>query len=131
MFESLGISGSGMRVHRTWMDAISDNIANVNTVKSTSEEPFRARYVVAQAIENGGVGGGVQVAGVELTKESTRLVYDPSHPLADARGMVQMSDVDLGEQMTSIIMAQRGYQANISAMDRARQAYQAAIQMGK
>ena len=67
MFESLGISGSGMRVHRTWMDAISDNIANVNTVKSTSEEPFKARYVVAQAIENGGVGGGVQVAGVELT----------------------------------------------------------------
>ena len=51
MFESLGISGSGMRVHRTWMDAISDNIANVNTVKSTSEEPFRARYVVAQASE--------------------------------------------------------------------------------
>ena len=131
MFESIGITGSGMRVHRSWMDAISDNIANVNTVRSTSEEPFRARYVVAQAIENGGVGGGVQVAGVELTKEATKLVYDPSHPLADARGMVQMADVDLGEQMTSIIMAQRGYQANISAMDRAKQAYQAAIQMGK
>jgi flagellar basal-body rod protein FlgC len=131
MFETIGISGSGMRVHRTWMDAISDNIANVNTVRSTSEEPFRARYVVAQAIENGGVGGGVQVADIELSQAQSRVVYDPSHPLADARGMVQMADVDLGEQMTSIIMAQRGYQANISAMDRARQAYQAAIQMGK
>ena len=131
MFETIGISGSGMRVHRTWMDAISDNIANVNTVRSTSEEPFRARYVVAQAIENGGVGGGVQVADIELSQSQSRVVYDPSHPLADARGMVQMADVDLGEQMTSIIMAQRGYQANISAMDRAKQAYQAAIQMGK
>ena len=131
MFETIGISGSGMRVHRTWMDAISDNIANVNTVRSTSEEPFRARYVVAQAIENGGVGGGVQVADIELSGSQSRVVYDPSHPLADARGMVQMADVDLGEQMTSIIMAQRGYQANISAMDRAKQAYQAAIQMGK
>jgi flagellar basal-body rod protein FlgC len=131
MFETIGISGSGMRVHRTWMDAISDNIANVNTVRSTSEEPFRARYVVAQAIENGGVGGGVQVADIELSQSQSRVVYDPSHPLADARGMVQMADVDLGEQMTSIIMAQRGYQANISAMDRAKQAYQTAIQMGK
>jgi flagellar basal-body rod protein FlgC len=131
MFEALGISGSGMRVHRTWMDAISDNIANVNTVRSTSDEPFQARYVIAQSIENGGVGGGVQVAGVELSKDATKLVYDPSHPLADARGMVQMANVDLGEQMTTIIMAQRGYQANISAMDRVRQAYQAAIQMGK
>lgn len=131
MFESIGISGSGMRVHRTWMDAISDNIANVNTVRSTSDEPFKARYVVAQAIENGGVGGGVQVAGIELTKDAVKLAYDPTHPLADARGMVQLADVDLGEQMTTIIMAQRGYQANISAMDRAKQAYQAAIQMGK
>ena len=131
MFETIGISGSGMRVHRTWMDAISDNIANVNTVRSTSEEPFRARYVVAQAIENGGVGGGVQVADIELSESQSRVVYDPSHPLADARGMVQMADVDLGEQLTSIIMAQRGYQANISAMDRAKQAYQAAIQMGR
>ena len=131
MFETIGISGSGMRVHRTWMDAISDNIANVNTVRSTSEEPFRARYVVAQAIENGGVGGGVQVGGIELTKDASKIVYDPSHPLADARGYVQLSDVDLGEQLTTMIMAQRGYQANISAMDRAKQAYQAAIQMGK
>jgi flagellar basal-body rod protein FlgC len=131
MFETIGISGSGMRVHREWMNAISDNIANVNTVKSTSEEPFKARYVVAQAIENGGVGGGVQVQGIELTKEASKIVHDPAHPLADARGYVQMADVDLGEQMTSIIMAQRGYQANISAMDRAKQAYQAAIQMGK
>jgi flagellar basal-body rod protein FlgC len=131
MFEAIGISGSGMRVHRTWMDAISDNIANVNTVRSTSDAPFRARYVVAQSIENGGVGGGVQVAGIEESRDATKLAYDPTHPLADARGMVQMADVDLGEQMTTIIMAQRGYQANISAMDRARQAYQAAIQMGK
>jgi flagellar basal-body rod protein FlgC len=131
MFEAIGISGSGMRVHRTGMDAISDNIANVNTVRSTSDAPFRARYVVAQSIENGGVGGGVQVAGIEESRDATKLAYDPTHPLADARGMVQLADVDLGEQMTTIIMAQRGYQANISAMDRARQAYQAAIQMGK
>ena len=131
MFDALGISGTGMRLHRTWLDAISDNIANANTVRSTSDEPFKARYVVAQAIENGGVGGGVQVAGIELTKDAGKLAYDPTHPLADARGMVQMADVDLGEQMTTMIMAQRGYQANIAAVDRARQAYQAAIQMGK
>jgi flagellar basal-body rod protein FlgC len=131
MFHSLGISGSGMRVHRTWMDAISDNIANVNTVRSTDEEPFRARYVVATPLENGSTGAGVAVGGVELSKGTPKLIFDPSHPLADEDGMVQLADVDLGEQLTSIIMAQRGYQANISAMDRARAAYQAAIQMGR
>ena len=131
MFESLNISGSGMELHKYWMDAISDNIANVNTVKPTSEKAFQARYVIAQAVEDGGTGAGVSIAGVELGSEIGRLVNDPAHPLADAQGIVRQPDIDLGEQMTTMIMAQRGYQANISNLDRVRSAYQAAIQMGR
>ena len=131
MFESLSISGSGMEVHKYWMDAISDNIANVNTVRPTSEDAFQARYVVAQSVEDGGVGAGVRVAGVELGNAVGRLVNDPTNPLADAQGLVRQPDIDLGEQMTTMIMAQRGYQANISNLDRVRAAYQAAVQMGR
>ena len=131
MFESLNISGSGMEVHKYWMDAISDNIANVNTVRSTSEKAFQARYVIAQSVEDGGTGDGVAVAGIELGSEIGRLVSDPLNPLADAQGIVRQPDIDLGEQMTTMIMAQRGYQANISNLDRVRSAYQAAIQMGR
>ena len=32
MFDALGVIGSAMHVHQTWMDAISDNIANSQTV---------------------------------------------------------------------------------------------------
>jgi flagellar basal-body rod protein FlgC len=131
VFESLNITGSGMTVHKYWMDAISDNIANVNTVRSTSEDAFQARYVVAESVENGGVGSGVTIAGIELGNKVGRLVYDPANPLADAQGIVRQPDIDLGEQMTTMIMAQRGYQANISNLDRVRSAYQAAIQMGR
>jgi flagellar basal-body rod protein FlgC len=131
MFEALGISGSGMTVHQKWLDAISDNIANINTVRPTNAAAFQARYVVAASIENGGTGGGVAVAGIKLGDAEGRLVYDPDHPLADARGIVRLPDIDLGEQMTTMIMAQRGYQANISNLDRVRATYQAAIQMGR
>ena len=131
MFESLNISGSGMETHKYWMDAISDNIANVNTARPTSEKAFQARYIVAQSVEDGGTGAGVTVAGVELGSEIGRLVYDPTNPIADAQGIVRQPDIDLGEQMTTMIMAQRGYQANISNLDRVRSAYQAAIQMGR
>jgi flagellar basal-body rod protein FlgC len=131
MFEGLDISGSGMGVHKYWMDAIADNIANVNTARPTNEKAFQARYVIAQAVENGGTGAGVSVAGIELGSEVGRLVNDPNSPLADAQGIVRQPDVDLGEQMTTMIMAQRGYQANISNLDRVRSAYQAAIQMGR
>lgn len=131
MFEAMSISGSGMELHKYWMDAISDNIANVNTVRATSENAFQARYIVARSVEDGGVGAGVDVAGVELGSATGRLVHDPSHPLADAKGLVRQPDIDLGEQMTTMIMAQRGYQANISNLDRVRAAYEAAIAMGR
>jgi flagellar basal-body rod protein FlgC len=131
MFESLNISGSGMELHKYWMDAISDNVANINTVRSTNEKAFQARYVLARSVEDGGTGAGVEIAGIELGSEVGRLVNDPTNPLADAQGIVRQPDIDVGEQLTTMIMAQRGYQANISNLDRVRSAYQAAIQMGR
>jgi flagellar basal-body rod protein FlgC len=131
VFDALSVNGTGMHVHQTWMDALADNIANVNTVRPTSQDAFQARYVVAQSLEDGGTGDGVRVAGIELGDAQGRLVYSPGHPLADAKGYVRLPDVDMGEQMTDLIMAQRGYQANLSSLDRVRASYQAAIQMGR
>lgn len=131
MFGVFGIAGSGVAVHRKWLDAVSDNIANVNTVRRTDEEAFRARFVVAQAMDYGSGEGGVQVRGIELGDPVGRLVYDPQHPLADAEGYVRRPDIDLGSQMTQLIMAQRGYQANIAVVERARDAYTAAVNLGR
>jgi flagellar basal-body rod protein FlgC len=131
MFEALGISGSGMQVHKTWMDAISDNVANVNTVRPFDQAAFQSRYVVAQAVENGGTGAGVGVSSIMLGNAEGRVVYDPADPMANEQGLVRLPDVDLAEQLTTMIMAQRGYQANISELDRVRASYQAAIQMGR
>jgi flagellar basal-body rod protein FlgC len=131
MFDALNISGTGMQVHQAWMDAISDNIANVNTVRPSSQSAFQARYIVATSVENGSTGAGVAVAGVKLGDAAGRLTYQPDSPLADAGGYVRLPDIDLGEQMTTMIMAQRGYQANISNLARVKETYQAAIQMGR
>jgi flagellar basal-body rod protein FlgC len=131
LFDILGTSGSGLRTYRKWLDAVSDNIANVNTVKPTSEQAFRTRYVQAEAIEEGGTGKGVRVAGIVYGDAEGRLVHEPDHPMADAQGMVRYPDVDLGEQMSHLLLAQRGYQANIAVVERAQQAYQAALSIGK
>jgi flagellar basal-body rod protein FlgC len=131
MFQALNISGSGMEVHKLWMNAISDNIANINDTKSTNEKAFQARYVIAKSVENGGTGAGVTTAGIELGSAEGRLVYDPQNPVADGKGYVRQPDIDLGDQMTEMIMAQRGYQANVANLDRVRSVYQTAIQMGK
>lgn len=129
IFGAIGIAGSGLDVHRKWLDAVSDNIANVNTVKSTSEDAFQARYVVAQEVTTGE--GGVQVAGAVFGSKEGRLVYSPDDPLADEEGYVRMPDFDMESQMTQLIMAQRGYQANAAVIDRAKAEYEAALQIGR
>ena len=131
IFGSLGISGSGLVVHRKWLDAVSDNISNINTVSRTNEDAFQERFIVAQSVDYGSGSGGVRVARTELGSGGGRMVHEPDHPLADADGYVKYPDVDLGDQMTQLMMAQRGYQANLAVVERATSMYQAALQLGK
>ena len=89
----------------------------------TNGRAFQARYVIAQAADHGNAGG-VQVAGIASAARQGRLVYEPDHPLADAEGYVRCPTSTSADQMTQLIMAQRGYQANLAVVDRAQDAYQ-------
>ncbi|MEV8213507.1 flagellar basal body rod C-terminal domain-containing protein [Leifsonia sp. NPDC077715] len=127
-FDAIGIAGTGLTLHRKWLDAISDNLANINTAKPTDGAAFQARYIVAQ--EGEGVSG-AYVAGTAYGSAEGRMVYEPDNPVADANGYVRYPDIDLSEQMGALIMAQRGYQANAGVVDRAKETYQAALQIGR
>ena len=131
IFDTLGISGSGLLVHRKWLDAVSDNISNINTVTRTNEDAFQERFIVAQSVDYGSGNGGVRVARTEFGDPEGRLVHQPDHPLADAEGYVKYPDMDLGDQMSQLIMAQRGYQASLAVVERSTNMYQAALQLGK
>lgn len=129
VFGAIGIASTGLTVHRKWLDAVSDNLANVSTVRGTDEAAFQARYVVAREMTSGD--GGAQVAGIALGSAEGRLTYEPDHPLADAQGYVRYPDIDMSSQMTQLIMAQRGYQANAAVVERAKETYTAALQIGR
>ena len=127
-FDAIGIAATGLTTHRKWLDAVSDNLANANNVSSTDGAAFQARYVVAQ--EGPGVSG-VYVSGVEYGDADGRIVYQPDHALADADGYVRYPDIDMSEQMSNLILAQRGYEANAAVVDRAKATYEAALQIGR
>ena len=139
LFDSMSTALTGVNVYQTWMDAISDNVANVNDVTTTSQAAYQPRYVVAESIagqvegtgagsaEEADIGGGVEVTGIALGDPAGVVEYDPDNPLADKHGMVRATDVDLGTQMTDMIMAQNGYEANLATINRAQDAYQAAL----
>lgn len=128
MFGALDTAHTGVTLGRTWLDAVSDNVANLNTVRRGDEEPFRARLVVAQARPGQ---AGVAVAGVQLKGGDPVRVHDPENPLADDGGYVTRPQVDLSEEMTHMVVSQRLYQANLSMMQTAREAYQTALMIGK
>ena len=127
-FNAIGVAGTGVTVYRKWLDAVSDNIANIDNVTRTSEDAFQARYVVAQEAQDG---NGAQVGGIAYGSAEGKLSYEPDNPIADSEGYVRRPDIDLGSQMAQMIMAQRAYQANLSVVDRARDSYTAAINLGK
>ncbi|MBG6178850.1 flagellar basal body rod protein FlgC [Arthrobacter sp. CAN_A1] len=127
-FDAIGIAGTGLTVHRKWLDTVADNMANANTVTATDGAAFQERYVTAQ--EGQGVSG-VYVAGAQFGDAEGRVVNEPGHPLADADGNVRYPDIDMSAQMGHLIMAQRGYQANAAVVDRAKATYEAALQIGR
>ena len=131
-FDQLSIPASGMSTYKTWIDAISDNVANINTARGANEAAFQERYVVAQSKDYGSaVGTGVEVAQVRFGDPKGRLVYEPSNPLASAEGYVRYPDIDLGDQMSHLLVAQRAYQLNINVFQQAKDAYQKALEIGK
>ncbi|MDX6301864.1 MAG: flagellar basal-body rod protein FlgC [Nocardioidaceae bacterium] len=130
-FDMLGIASSGMAMHQTWLDTLGFNIANVNTVRPTSQSAFQAQYVMAQSTQGPEGGSGVRVSGLALGDPVGRLVYQPDHPLADAKGYVRMPDIDLGSQMTQLIMAQRGFQAQSQVIRNAQDVYSSALSIGR
>ena len=134
MLGAIATARSGLTTYRTWLDAVADNIANVNTATSTAGPAFQPRTVLTQAVAGDaatGEPGGVRVADIALGDPVGRLVFQPDHPLADADGYIRMPSTDLAVEMTSMIAAQRAYQANLAVVERARDAYLAALSLGR
>jgi flagellar basal-body rod protein FlgC len=135
IFGAIGTAGSGMTLARKWMDAVGDNLANMNNVSRTDEDAFRQRYIVAQAADYGTdyteSSGGVKIAGAAFGSGEGILTYEPDHVLADAEGYVKRPNIDMASQMGQLIISQRAYQANAAVVDRARTSYEAALQIGR
>jgi flagellar basal-body rod protein FlgC len=140
MFGGLEISASGLTAQRLRMDVTAENLANAQTTKGADGQPYRRKEVVLQEIPQGsgfgaqltaamGAGssksaaGGVQVAQIATDQTAGKMVYDPSHPDANAQGYVQMPNVDTVTEMVDLIDSSRAYEANVTAMSASKQMF--------
>jgi flagellar basal-body rod protein FlgC len=132
VFDAITTAGSGLQSYHTWLDAIADNIANMNDVSPTSGTAFQEQYVQTSEVQGtNGIGAGVAVTSLSSDTGPGIEVQDPTNPLADKNGYVLRADVDLSQQMGDMIMAQRAFQANADVVTDAKTTYESAINIGK
>jgi flagellar basal-body rod protein FlgC len=143
LFGGLEISASGLTAERLRMDVTAENLANAQTTRGANGQPYRRKEVVLQeapgsfgaslskAMGGGESGstGGVQVAGVVQDSSPLKRVYDPGHPDADAQGYVSMPNVDTVTEMVDLISASRAYEANVTAMNAAKQMFSHTLEL--
>ena len=140
MFDALNVSATGLTAERLRMDVTAENLANAQTTRGADGQPYRRKEVVLAEVQSGGFGsqlakaigagsgagaqpGGGEVAGITQDQTPGKLVYDPGHPDADAKGYVRMPNVDTVAEMVDLISASRAYEANVTAMNSAKQMF--------
>lgn len=142
-FSSMRVSASGLDAQTKRMNTISSNLANQDTTRTAEGGPYRRQDPVFAAQTDRESFGeilaneldenvqGVQVTEIHRDEKPPRLVYNPSHPEANAEGYVAMPNVNPVQEMANMISAQRSYDANVTAMGAAKSMAQKALEIGR
>jgi flagellar basal-body rod protein FlgC len=120
---------AGLAYERMRLDVASRNIASANMPIAANTNATRAQ-VNGAAPNFGSQIGGEGNFSVTEQPVATRAVHDPSHPMADAKGMVHYPATDLVQEMTTLVTASRGYEANVRAFNLLRGMMMKAMEIG-
>ena len=126
LFSGFRATSSGLSAERMRIDTISKNIANANTTRMPGggpPQPYRRQVVhfepILRELEDGSkVAEGVRVSKVDGDYTTPfDEVPDPTHPDANAAGIVRLPNVNTMKEMADLMTAVRAYEANLKAQD--------------
>ena len=131
LMESLMISAAGMRAQGQRLRVVAENLANADSVSETAGgDPYRRKTISFKNTLDKELGmETVQVSKVGLDPSDFRMKYDPGNPAADAKGYVKLPNVNSLIEMTDMREAQRSYEANLRAIEVARNMLQRTIDL--
>lgn len=135
------ISATAMSAQSVRLNTTASNLANAQSAASSTDEVYRARHPVFQAIAADAFddafadsrlpNGGVRVAGIIESDAPLQRRYQPAHPLADENGYVTYPNVNVVEEMTNMISASRSFQMNVDVMNAAKTMMQRVLTLGR
>ena len=149
---SMNIVASGLTAQQLRLDVVSENIANSTTTRTENGDgPYRRKMVVFQSVSgretfqqamakaatgtvsNEGYenAGGVRVAQIVEDPSDFKIIYDPSHPDADADGYVEMPNIDSIKEMADAMAATQAYSANVTAFNALKTVINKGLEIGR
>ena len=112
--DALSVTSSGLKAQATRLRVVTENIANVDT------PGYRRKTLPFDLVRNSGDLARVQAGDVRFDRSELEKVYDASHPLADATGHYEGTNVNLIIEMADAREAQRSYEANLKMFEQTR-----------
>ncbi len=137
VLSGIDITASALNAEKTRMDIVAQNIANAQTTRGLDGKPYQRKLVSFETVMQAAGAkqdtrnGGVKVAEVKNDATPGPLVYNPEHPDADDKGMVQMPNVNLAFEMVDLISSTRAYEANLAVVKNAKQMAHKALSIGR
>lgn len=134
LFKIIDIAGSGMSAQSLRLNTTASNLANAESVSSSTGETYRARHPVFSAVmdelNDSPEAVGVSVQGIVESQEPLRKQHNPGHPMADEDGYIYLPNVNMVEEMANMISASRSYQSNAEVAKTAKQMLMQTLQLG-
>jgi len=137
MIPGIDASSSALTAERTRLDVIAGNLANAQNTNDASGQVYRRKMVVFESKLNdameAGSNAGSQVEVAKVIDDPTPLpqVYMPGNPKANAKGMVEMPNVNTLDEMVDMMTASRSYQANLQVIQTGRSMFEQSLKIAE
>jgi len=129
LMTAIAISASGLTAQRKRLEVMVSNLANANTIQTEGAEPYRRKDVVFRSVsprtsfgaEFNNAVKGVEISGIVTDNRSPIKIHDPGHENADAEGYIYRPRINSMKEMVNILNATRSYEANLQAVNSAKE----------
>lgn len=129
LMTAIEVAGSGLTAQRRRLEVLVSNLVNANTTQPPGTEPYRRKDVLFNSVEPARSFGslleeaskGVEIAAVVTDQSEPVKRYEPGHPHADQDGYVLYPNINAMEEMVNVLSATRSYEANLQAVNTAKE----------
>ncbi len=137
LMTAIEVGASGLTAQRRRLEVLVGNLVNAQTTRPAGVDPYRRKDVVFTATTPQASFGdaldaavqGVEITNVTIDKSDPIKKHEPGHEHADKDGNVLYPNINPMEEMVNVMSATRSYEANLQAVNMAKEMQQKTLEI--